>query len=168
MHVRYRRRCISSRFAVSAIGLHATLLYRSLTDVLASWPLTYATPTASHKHTHSTTCMYLSSYPVRYLQSRQVKRCSSILRRSFAGRRRLRGVIATTLHRLSFPGSYFVERLWRLIRTIVERSDPQNEPLGFLRCDARELAWQKQRKIEKISRASPNTVYGRQLEVRMV
>lgn len=55
-------------------------------------------------------------------------------------------MIATTLHRLSFPGSYFVERLWRLIRTIVERSDPQNEPLGSLHCVARELAWQNAKK----------------------
>ena len=59
MHVRYRRRCISSRFAVSAVGLHATLLHRSLTDVLASWPLTYAY-TDYQPHTHSTTSMYVS------------------------------------------------------------------------------------------------------------
>lgn len=40
----------------SVVGSQATLLYRSLTDVLASH--TYATPIASH--THSTTRMYLS------------------------------------------------------------------------------------------------------------
>jgi hypothetical protein len=53
------------RFTVSAVGSQATLLHRSLTDVLASHEL-YASPTASEPATES----YSTT---SYLQSRQVK-----------------------------------------------------------------------------------------------
>ena len=58
---------------------------------------------------------------------------------------------------LRFPGSYFVESM---------ETDPCGEiwirrraTLGFLRCDARLRAWQKQREIDKISRAFPDNMH---------
>lgn len=88
---------------------------------------------------------------VGYLQSRQVKCRSSTLRRSFAGRtRRLRGVIATTLHRL-FPGCGEVwRRICLLWRDLIRRRATRIPSLNLRGC-----AWQKQRKIDITCFLSP-------------